>query len=175
MFKVEGAGVELEDLGPGRKMGREIYNQGGAGRRQAQPVFVFRRAGEGSWGRGGSQAPALPYLPNGTYYRAQRPQDPGAQRWNTNGALLEHAQGLNFLNKKSILKGRRQITKAKFQGVLNSIMKGDYFSAFKLFIDAALEAPIYIMVYAFVRTVRGQFKDTPQPQETHGNNRLGFK
>ena len=51
MFKVEGAGVELEDLGPGRKMGREIYNQGGAGRRQAQPVFVFRRAGEGSWGR----------------------------------------------------------------------------------------------------------------------------
>jgi len=90
-------------------------------------------------------------------------------------ALLQHAQGLNFLNKKSILKGRRQITKAKFQGVLNSLMKDDYFSAFKLFIDAALEAPIYIMVYAFVRTVRGQLKDTPRPQETDGNNRLGFK
>ena len=88
-------------------------------------------------------------------------------------ALLQHAQGLNFLNKKSILKGRRQITKAKFQGVLNSLMKDDYFSAFKLFIDAALEAPIYIMVYAFVRTVRGQLKDTPRPQETDGNNRLG--
>ena len=36
--------------------------------------------------------PALPYLPNGTYYRAQRPQDPSRQRWNTNGALLNHAQ-----------------------------------------------------------------------------------
>ena len=46
---------------------------------------------------GQSQAPALPYLPNGTYYRAQRPQDPGAQRWNTNGALLEHAQPVQRL------------------------------------------------------------------------------
>ena len=36
------------------------------------------------------QPPRLPYLPPGTYYRAQPPSDPSKQRWNTNGALLEH-------------------------------------------------------------------------------------
>jgi len=89
--------------------------------------------------------------------------------------LLQHAQGLKFFNKKSLLKGRRQITKAKFQSVLNSLWKGYYFNALRLFANAALEAPIYTMVYAFIRTIRGQLKDAPQPQENYVNERLGQK
>ncbi|KAL3913388.1 MAG: hypothetical protein SGPRY_007997 [Prymnesium sp.] len=34
--------------------------------------------------------PHLPYLPKGAYFRAHRAQHRGRQRWNTNGAFLDH-------------------------------------------------------------------------------------
>ena len=77
--------------------------------------------------------------------------------------LLEYAQNLPFLNKKSLAKGRRQITKAKFQASLNLLRQSDRRNAWKLFGVALIESPFYLMIYALNRAIRGQLNDAPRP------------
>ena len=78
-------------------------------------------------------------------------------------ALLEYAQDLPFLTKASRSEGLNHITKAKFQIVLNLIHKNEKLDALKFFCAAALDAPLYLIMYVIVRTLRGQLGDTPRP------------
>lgn len=78
--------------------------------------------------------------------------------------LLDYAQDLPFLTKSSRSKGRHQITKAKFQIVLNLLRDGEKLAALKNFGEAAAEAPLYLLLYVIVRTLRGQLGDAPRPQ-----------
>jgi glycosyltransferase involved in cell wall biosynthesis len=79
--------------------------------------------------------------------------------------LLQYAQELSFLTKSWRLKGRNQITKAKFQIVLNLFHNGQKLDAFKYFGKIALETPFYLSLYTIVRTLRGQLGDAPQSPE----------
>jgi len=79
--------------------------------------------------------------------------------------LLKYAQELPFLHKSWRLKGRKQITKAKFQIVLNLFHNSQKLDAFKFFAKIALETPFYLSLYTIVRTLRGQLGDAPRSQE----------
>ncbi len=87
-------------------------------------------------------------------------------------SLLEYAQNLPFLTKTSLLKGRRQITKAKFQAALNLLRRGNRLAAIKLFGITALESPIYLITYSLVRIIRGQLYDAPQPRKSKSKEKM---
>jgi glycosyltransferase involved in cell wall biosynthesis len=78
-------------------------------------------------------------------------------------SLLKYAQKLTFLSKTSLRKGRRQIIKSKFQLILNLIHDGKKLDALTLFRKTALKSPLYILIYALVRAIRGQLGDAPRP------------
>ena len=80
-------------------------------------------------------------------------------------SLLKYAQKLPFLTKASLLKGQRQITKAKFQATLNLFHRGNTLEALKLFGITALKSPFYLIAYALTRTLRGQLNDAPRPKK----------
>jgi glycosyltransferase involved in cell wall biosynthesis len=80
-------------------------------------------------------------------------------------SLLKYAQKLPFLTKESLLKGRRQITKAKFQATLNLFHRGSRLEALQLFGTTALRSPFYLIAYALTRAMRGQLNGAPQPKK----------
>ena len=90
-------------------------------------------------------------------------------------SLLQYAQNSTFLNRKSLLRGQRQITKAKFQGVLYLLRSGNKLNALKLFSEATLESPFYLIIYALIRTIRGQLNDAPQPIDNKIKKEINIK
>ena len=80
-------------------------------------------------------------------------------------SLLQYAQNLPFLTKKSLLKGRRQIIKNKFQTTLILLHRGKILEALKLFGITVLRSPFYLITYALIRILRGQLSNSPQPKK----------